>query len=138
MKKGKKIVLFALEAALAVGLLAVGMYLKAIRDYKAQVEALTFTDMDLGNIPDGVYEGRCRTSVVNAGVLVTVQEHAMTEIELTSHDNGRGAPAKVILDRMLREQTTDVDVISGATCSSKVIRKAVENALAKGLPEEER
>ena len=58
-----------------------------------------------------------------------------TDIELTEHQNGRGTPAEAILEEMLREQTTDVDAVSGATCSSRVIRKAVEEARAKGLAE---
>lgn len=120
---------------LAAVLLAGGLYLRSIRDYKARVEALTFTDIDLRQVAGGTYEGRCDTGVVNAGVRVTVEDHILTDIELTEHQNGRGTPAEAILEEMLREQATDVDAVSGATCSSKVIRKAVEEALAKGLAE---
>lgn len=126
----------ALSVILVVGLLSGGMYLKSIRDYQEKMNAITFTDIDLKTVADGVYEGWCDTGVVRAGVLVTVREHAITEIELTRHDNGRRIPAEAILARMLQEQTTDVDAVSGATCSSKVIRKAVENALEKGVSEE--
>lgn len=44
--------------------------------------------------------------------------------------NGKGSAAESILSDMLTKQTTSVDAISGATISSKVIRKAVENSLS--------
>ena len=64
---------------------------------------------------------------------MTVRDHRLESIELLEHENGKGTPAEVILERMLQHQTTAVDTVSGATCSSKVLRKAVENALAEGL-----
>ena len=133
MKKGTKIICVALTLVLAAALLAGGLYLKSIRDYKAKVEALTFADINLNTVADGVYTGECATGVVNVRAAVTVKGHSMTDITLIRHDNGRGAPAEAILNRMLQAQTTAVDAVSGATCSSKVIRKAVENALAQGV-----
>jgi len=38
----------------------------------------------------------------------------------------------VIVDSVIENQSLDVDAISGATYSSKVILKAIENALARG------
>ena len=133
MKKWGKTVLIILSAVLLLGGLAGGLYLKSISDYKAKVNALDFAIIDLSKVADGVYDGSCETGVVNATVQVTVRDHVITDISLVRHDNGRGASAEAVLQQMLRSQTTDVDAVSGATCSSKVIRKAVENALTKGL-----
>ena len=133
MKKWGKTVLIVLSAVLLLGGLAGGLYLKSISDYKAKVNALDFANIDLSKVADGVYDGSCETGVVNATVQVTVRDHGITDISLVRHDNGRGASAEAVLQQMLRSQTTDVDAVSGATCSSKVIRKAVENALTKGL-----
>ncbi|WP_227835506.1 MULTISPECIES: FMN-binding protein [unclassified Clostridioides] len=36
------------------------------------------------------------------------------------------------MDKVLNKQKVDVDAVSGATNSSKVIKKAIENALIKG------
>ena len=134
MNRRNKAVLIAVSALLVIGLLAGGLYLKSIGDYKAKVNALTFDEIDLSQAADGVYEGQCDTGVVRARVQVTVRDHRLESIELLEHENGKGAPAEVILGRMLQHQTTAVDTVSGATCSSKVLRKAVENALAAGLP----
>ena len=123
-----------ISALLVIGIFAGGLYLKSISDYKAKVDALTFDEIDLTKVEDGVYEGQCDTGVVRARVQVTVRDHRLESIELLEHENGRGAPAEAILAQMVEEQTTAVDAVSGATCSSKVIRKAVENALSAGLP----
>ena len=133
MNHRKKAVLIVISALLVITLFAGGLYLKSIGDYKAKVDALTFEEIDLKKVEDGVYEGQCDTGVVRARVQVTVRDHRMESIELLEHENGRGTPAEAILDQMVQEQTTAVDAVSGATCSSKVIRKAVENALTKGL-----
>lgn len=134
MNRRNKAVLIVVSVLLVIGLFAGGLYLKSIGDYKAKVAALTFDEIDLSKIDDGIYEGQCDTGVVRARVRVTVRDHQMESIELLEHENGRGTPAEAILDQMVRTQTTAVDAVSGATSSSKVIRKAVENALAAGLP----
>ena len=134
MNRRKKAFLIAISMFLIIGLFAGGLYLKSIGDYKAKVAALTFDEIDLTKVDDGVYEGQCDTGVVRARVQVTVRDHQMESIELLEHENGKGTPAEAILDQMVQNQTTAVDAVSGATCSSKVIRKAVENALAAGLP----
>ena len=134
MNRRNKAVLIALSVLLVITLFAGGLYLKSISDYKAKVAALTFDEIDLTKVEDGVYEGQCDTGVVRVRVQVTIRNHQLESIELLEHENGRGTPAEAILDQMVQNQTTAVDAVSGATCSSKVIRKAVENALAEGHP----
>ncbi len=60
---------------------------------------------------------------------VTVQNGAITNIDILEHKNERGKPAEIVVDRIIEEQKIDVDTVSGATNSSTVIKKAVENAL---------
>ncbi len=60
---------------------------------------------------------------------MTVKNHQITEIELVKHKSGRGAPAEIIPSKVVEAQTLQVDAVSGATYSSKVILKAIENAL---------
>ena len=133
MSQRKKAVLIVISALLVIRFLSGGIYLKAISDYKSKVNALAFDEIDLTKVEDGVYEGQCDTGVVRARVQVTVRNHRLESIELLEHANGRGALAEAILDQMVRCQTTAVDVVSCATCSSRVIRKAVENAITTGL-----
>ena len=123
MSQRNKAVLIVISALLAIGLFAGGLYLKSISDYKAKVAALTFDEIDLTKVEDGVYEGQCDTGVVRVRVQVTIRNHQLESIELLEHENGRGTPAEAILDQMVQDQTTAVDAVSGATCSSKVIRR---------------
>ena len=134
MSQRKKAVLIVVSALLVIGLFAGGLYLKSIGDYKAKVDALAFDEIDLSKVANGVYEGQCDTGIVRVRVQVTIRNHQLESIELLEHENGRGTPAEAILDQMVQNQTTAVDAVSGATCSSKVIRKAVEDALTAGLP----
>lgn len=133
MNQRKKTVLISLLVLMSIGIFAGGIYLKSISDYKAKVAALTFDEIDLTKVEDGIYEGQCDTGIVRARVQVTVRNHRLESIDLLEHENGRGTPAEAILDQMVQDQTTAVDAVSGATCSSKVIRKAVENAIKAGL-----
>ena len=48
-------------------------------------------------------------------------------------DNGKGAPAEAIVNDMISENRCDVDTVTGATCSSIVIKSAVHNALVQGI-----
>lgn len=84
-------------------------------------------------IHDGVYKGGYFLLPVRVEVRVIVKSGKIQSIELLKHFNGQGKPAEVLPDRILRAQSIDVDVISGATHSSVVILKAIENALNKGL-----
>ena len=70
---------------------------------------------------------------IYAKVQVTVKDGLMTDIELLEYRHDRGEGAQQVIDRILEQQTIDVDGISGATNSSTVIKKAVDNALGKSL-----
>lgn len=81
---------------------------------------------------DGVWEGEEEPALVKATVRVTVKDHQIQEIQLTRHENGKGAPAEAMLPEMVRRNTSEVDTVSGATMSGKVIKAAVRSALSKG------
>ncbi|TYB94365.1 MAG: FMN-binding protein, partial [Kosmotoga sp.] len=53
------------------------------------------------------------------------------DIELIEHNHGRGEAAEVIPEKVVEAQSLKVDIITSATYSSKVILKAIENALLK-------
>lgn len=98
-------------------------------EYQNAVEEIQIVDVNVQEIPDGVYQGEWSVEYVYARVQVTVAEGTITKVDLLEHRNERGEPAEKIVESILAEQTLDVDVVSGATNSSNVIKKAVENAL---------
>ena len=125
----KRILSFAAIILLLIGLIFTAVYLKSVADYKKAVTETTFNNLDISNIPDGVYVGEYDVDFVYAKVEVTVQNGVITNIDILQHKNGRGSPAEIVVDRIIEEQKIEVDAVSGATNSSTVIKKAVENAL---------
>ena len=110
-------------------LIFTAFYLKSVADYKRSVKETTFSNLDISNVPDGAYVGEYDVDFIYAKVEVTVQNGVITNIDILEHKNGRGSRAEVVVDRIIEEQKIDVDAVSGATNSSIVIKKAVENAL---------
>ncbi len=125
----KKTVLFVILFLLLVGFVLGILYLKRVADYRQAVRETTFEDINISDIPDGVYVGEYDVDFIYAKVEVTVQSGEITNINILEHRHERGKTAEVIADSIVDEQKIDVDAISGATNSSTVIKKAVENAL---------
>lgn len=97
------------------------------------IEALSVSTPDLELVQDGIWTGECRTALIYAKTEVTVVAHRMEALRILAHENGLGGPAETITDRVLAAQTLEVDVVSGATGSSRVILKSIEQALLKGM-----
>ena len=125
----KKMVLFIIMLLLLVGFVWGILYLKSVADYKKAVKETTFEDINISDIPDGVYVGEYDVNFIYAEVEVPVQNGEITNINILEHRHERGKTAEVITDSIVDKQKIDVDAISGATNSSTVIKKAVENAL---------
>ncbi len=96
-----------------------------------EFKSIEITGISLINSNDGRYEGVYETSLVKATVQVVIQDHRIKDIQITRHENGMGKKAEKIIARVIEKQTTNVDAISGATASSRVILKAIENAVSK-------
>jgi len=94
-----------------------------------KLDSLEINEPDLEGISDGSYRGSCEGGPVLVEVEVEVKDNAMKTIVLLKHRNGKGKDAEAIIDDILQAQSLDVDVISGATYSSKAILKAIDNAL---------
>lgn len=87
------------------------------------------SNVDISRLADGTYTGSYQSFPVEAVVEVTVSNHKITKIGLIKHVNGQGKGAEVLPAKVVESQTLEVDCVSGATYSSKVILKAIENAL---------
>ncbi len=125
----KRISMFVALFAFVICFIFAALYLKSVADYKKAVKGTTLSNIDICSIPDGVYVGEYDVDFIYAKVEVTVQNKTVTNIAILEHKNERGKPAEIVVDRIIETQTIDVDAITGATSSSIVIKKAVENAL---------
>ena len=106
---------------------------KTISEFRQRIDAIEIENIDLQQVSDGEYEGEYDAAIVKARVKVIVKNHRIVDIELLQHENGRGKPAEVIPAQVVAAQSLQVDTISKATHSSKVILEAIEQALRKGL-----
>ncbi|HWT74233.1 MAG TPA: FMN-binding protein [Mobilitalea sp.] len=125
----KKLIILLIGMLLVIGATILAVYLHSVSDYKTKVANINITDIDLSKIPDGTYIGECNVDFIYAKVSVTVKNAVITDIKLLEHKNGKGKPAEAIIKSIIDKQSLEVDAVSGATNSSKVIKKAIENAL---------
>ena len=97
--------------------------------YKTNISQISLSGIDITTIKDGNYVGEYDAGYIFAKVKVKVEDGRIEDIQIMEHRNERGTPAEAITENIIDEQKTNVDAISGATNSSRVIEKAVENAL---------
>jgi len=98
-----------------------------------QIAPLMGTPVVSEGLRDGVYEGEYRKGINNAVVKVIIADGRITDIELVKHFSswiGNNANT-VIPTRIVKQQSTRVDAVSGATNSSRVIMNAVQKAVEK-------
>ncbi|MCC8150295.1 MAG: FMN-binding protein [Lachnospiraceae bacterium] len=83
-------------------------------------------------LDDGIYYGSGTGYAGKISVAVTIASQTITEISVTeveADDSAFFNRAKGVIDEIISTQTLEVDVVSGATYSSRGIISAVKNAL---------
>jgi uncharacterized protein with FMN-binding domain len=128
MKRKHKIWITIGSIVIAIAVVAV-VLISSMQTAMKQLASEKITDVDLSKISDGVYEGSCSVFLVSVKVEVSVENHAITDIDLVEHKSGKGAAADAIPEKVVEAQSLEVDTISGATYSSKAILKAIKDAL---------
>lgn len=100
----------------------------------ATTPPVTTGKVDHPRLVDGVYEGSYRSGPVKARVRVSIEDQRISNIQLIEHSTWKGKEAEAIIpDRIVQGQSTEVNVVSGATRSSRVIMNAVQNAVDKAM-----
>ena len=100
----------------------------------ATAPAVTTKKVDHPRHLDGVYEGSSMSGPVKVRVRVSIEDQRISNIQLIEHSTWKGKEAEAIIpDRIVQGQSTEVNVVSGATRSSRVIMNAVQNAVDKAM-----
>ena len=128
----KKIISVIILLCLLIGLIYGAVYLKNVADYKRAIKETAFDEIDIADVSDGIYIGEYDVNFIYAKVEVTVEDGEIVSINILEHRHERGKAAEKVIEKIIEEQKIDVDAVSGATNSSTVIKKAVENALNGG------
>ncbi len=125
MKKGLKILIITL---IAIGIIISAGYFM-LENIAGNPDEIIINDIDVSVLQDGSYTGGYATTLVTAKTEITVLDGRITDIKIIEHTCGPGHSAESLKDKIINYQSIDVDTISGSTMSSKVILKAIENAL---------
>lgn len=133
MKTWKKVLIGVGALLLLLGGVIGFNLFNMIQETGEKINQITLTEVDLTKVTDGTYEGVYDAGAIYVKVSVAVSQHQIQSIDLIEHRNGKGKPAEVLIDLIKQKQSLTVDDVSGATSSSRVIKKAVEIALTKGL-----
>lgn len=97
-----------------------------------KVAPITGGSIQQQKLTDGIYIGESSFGPNSAEVKVTIKNHIVLKIELLAHDAWKGHKADTVIpSRIIEQQSTNVDAVTGATNSSHVIMNAVEQAIQK-------
>ncbi len=129
MSKKLKIIIGVIAVLVIGGYFGISYFMSHVEANLNQLVDMKVSGIDLEQIEDGAYTGNYRVFPITVEVQVTVEEHQIIAINLIKHQNGQGKPAEAIIGKVVESQTLQIDSIAGATYSSKVILKAIENAL---------
>ncbi|TYB89642.1 MAG: FMN-binding protein [Kosmotoga sp.] len=133
MKRKTKMILTVIIAIIGVSLIGFIVVMRNIESNLEELKALNIQDINISSVPDGKYKGSYSAFPISAEVEVTVSSGEIVDIELIKHDHGKGGAAEAIPEKVVEKQSLKVDVITSATYSSKVILKAIENALLNAV-----
>ena len=89
-------------------------------------------DYEAGSLKDGTYTGTADGYMPSLTVEVVVKNGVIGDIRIVKHQETMrwfNAVVKVIPDRIMKAQGTNIDAVAGATSSSHGIMSAVEAAL---------
>lgn len=126
MKKVFKLVLlvFLIFGVTAIG----GIYY--LNKGLEEGQNLSFDNIELSSVNDGIYEGEYKAGRFSNSIQVKVENNKITKINIL--DDVVFAKKEVsdkLFEKVINKQGIDVDVISGATVTSKSYLKTIENAL---------
>lgn len=128
MKK-KHIIWLAVCIFVIGAVITVWILISNVQKNLEALKTIEISDVDLSAVQDGAYEGSFSQFPISAKVRVTIKDHRIESIELLEHKHGKGGAAETIPDKVTEAQSLQVDAVSGATGSSQVIKKAIQNAL---------
>lgn len=119
---------------LTIGLSAFLPGCSKLEEMKKLTDAITqleINDVDIATLQDGERTGFQDNGVVTANVKVLVKNGKIESVNVLDHNHGPGKnhDGSGVAQRVVAAQSLDVDAVSGATSSSKVVLKAIEKAL---------
>jgi Polyferredoxin len=131
-----------LPGAIAIAAVAGAYSIGGVMSEKMAEHPMSNTDMSASNsdvkntegkqYKDGIYTGIGQGKNPDLKVSVTVKDGKIANVEIVSNNETNGKAAlNTVPKEIIEKQSTEVDVVSGATMTSKGIMEAVNNALSQ-------
>jgi uncharacterized protein with FMN-binding domain len=93
---------------------------------------LVINDVNLSSLSDGMYNGKYDAGRWTNEMNITIKDHKIIKIDVVKDVSiPKLEVTNAMLSKVIEKQNTNVDVVSGATVTSKAYLKAIENALNK-------
>ena len=128
MKKFIKIVLSIILVFVLIGVGGIFYITRGLESGKS----LVIKDVNPFSISDGTYSGKYSSGRWTNELNVTVKQGKITKIDVVKDVKfSKPEVTKELFDRIVKKQNTEVDIVSGATVTSKAYLKSIENALKK-------
>jgi len=98
----------------------------------SSTKSLQLNQIDVSHLKDGVYTGKYNAGRFSNEVEVSVKGNKIAQINVVkSVTFEKKDVTQKLLDEVVKKQNTNVDIISGATTTSKAYLKSIENAISK-------
>ena len=131
MKKAVKIPLIVIGSLIGLGLIM----LIAASAGMGSIKNMEIEPVDLAAVSDGTHTGRFKKTRWDYSVEVTVSGREITGVQSLNvpSDSASREFFKAASEAVMERQSTDIDVIGGATVNTKAFRQTVANALKNGI-----
>jgi len=105
----------------------------AITNGLSEGKNVALNGVDLSNISDGDYTGTYEHGRWTNTITVHVRNRVITGIDIVRDVAAAGITncSEEVFRRVMEKQNTQIDVVSGATVTTKAYLKAIEDALGK-------
>jgi uncharacterized protein with FMN-binding domain len=124
----KKIVKITVSILIVI---VIGGVLFITRGLKSGIN-LVNNDVNLSTLSDGMYNGKYNAGRWTNEMNITIKDHKIIKIDVVKDVSiPKPVVTNSLLSKVIEKQDTNVDVVSGATVTSKAYLKAIENALNK-------
>ena len=95
-----------------------------------EASAIQVASIDLSQVEDGEYRGEYKLTRWSNQIKVTVKDHKITALEVLDDVMFKmDAVSSALFERVIVNQSLDVDIETGATLTSHAYLKAIEVAL---------
>ncbi|MBC2582154.1 FMN-binding protein [Clostridium sp. DJ247] len=124
-----KIVLSIIIVIILFGVSGIFFLTRGIEAGRQQV----INNVDLRQLSDGTYDGKYESGRWSNELMVTIKDNKISKIDMVKDVTiPKSGVSDELFNKVVKKQNTDVDVVSGATVTSKAYLKAIEDALKKG------